>query len=149
MYTKRDDIGTMIGNETDEIFDFLILLYKDIKNIEQSMKGSAFIFDGVDLLYYKYHKIILNRGGSYINPPNWLQNKKVIINPKNIDGKCFRYSIALNPKQLKSHSEKISNIKLFIIKYNWEAINFPSHKNDWKKVEASNKTMAPNILYVP
>ena len=27
------------------------------------MKGSQFIFDGIDLLYYKCHKINLNRGG--------------------------------------------------------------------------------------
>ena len=33
------------------------------------MKASKFIFDSVDLLYYKCHKIYLNRGGSYINSP--------------------------------------------------------------------------------
>ena len=43
MHTKRGDIGTMIGNETDEIFDFLILLYKDIKNIEQSKEVHLFL----------------------------------------------------------------------------------------------------------
>ena len=30
------------------------------------MRGSEFVFDYVQLLYYKCHKINLNHGGSYI-----------------------------------------------------------------------------------
>ena len=40
------------------------------------MKGSEFVFDSVDLLYYKFHKISLNRGGLYVDSPKWLKNKK-------------------------------------------------------------------------
>ena len=31
------------------------------------MKGSEFIFDSVDALYYDLNNISLNRGGSYID----------------------------------------------------------------------------------
>ena len=34
------------------------------------MKENEFIFDSVDKLYYKLHKINLNQGGSYIDFPN-------------------------------------------------------------------------------
>ena len=34
-------------------------------------------------------------------------------------------------------------------KYNWEGINFPSHKEDWKKFESNNQSIALNILFVP
>ena len=73
------------------------------EGLEKSMKGSDFVFDSVDLLYYKLHKISLNRGGSYIDSPEWLKNKKSTINPKNInDDKCFQYSVtvALNHEQI-------------------------------------------------
>ena len=30
-----------------------------------------------------------------------------------------------------------------------ERISFPSYKKDWKKFELNNKSIAPNILYVP
>ena len=40
------------------------------------MKGSEFIFDYAHLLYYKSHKISLNRGGLYIDSPDWIKNKK-------------------------------------------------------------------------
>ena len=47
------------------------------------------------------------------------KNKKATINPKNIDDKCFQYAItvALNFEQIKSHLERISNIKRFIDQY--------------------------------
>ena len=68
----------------------MILFYKDTKkNLEESMRGSEFVFDSVDSLYYKLHKTTLNSGGSYIDSPKWLKNKKITINPKNNDDKCF------------------------------------------------------------
>ena len=45
------------------------------------MKGSEFVFDYVQLLYYICHEISLNRGGSYIDSPDWVKNKKATINP--------------------------------------------------------------------
>ena len=59
------------------------------------MKESEFIFDSVDILYYNLNKIILNRGGSYIDSLKWLKNKKGTINPKNNDDKCFQYVITV------------------------------------------------------
>ena len=54
--------------------------------------------DSVNSLHYKLLKISLNRGGSYIDFPKWLQNKKAIINPQNNDDKLFQYAltVALN-----------------------------------------------------
>ena len=115
------------------------------------MKGSKFVFDSIDLLYYKLNEISRNRGGSYIDSPEWLKDKKATTNPKNNDDKCFQYAVtvALNYEQIKSHPERILNIKPFIDQYNWREINFLSHKNDWNEFENNNKTIALNILYVP
>ena len=87
-------------------------------------------------MYYEFHKTSLNRGGSHIDSPKRLKNKKVTINPKNNDDKCFQYAVAvaLNIEQIKSHPERTSNIKPFTDQYNWKKINFPSHKKDWKNL---------------
>ena len=76
------------------------------------MRETEFVFDSVDSLYYKPHKISLNRGGSYIDSPKWLKNKNATTNPKNNDDKCFQYAttIALNHEQTKIHSDRILNI---------------------------------------
>ena len=50
---------------------------------EEKMRGRNFFFDCVDLLHYNLHNISLNRGGSYVDSPKWLKNKKATINPKN------------------------------------------------------------------
>ena len=78
MYTQSDNIGVMNGFETNdiikEIFNSFLKRYQE--GLETKMKGSNFVFDLVDLLYYKFHKISLNRGGSNINSPDWIKNKK-------------------------------------------------------------------------
>ena len=81
------------------------------------MKGSDFAFDGVDSLYYDVNKTSINTGGSYIDSPQWLKNKKSTINPKNNDDKCFQYAVtlALNLNRIDNHPERISKIKPFKI----------------------------------
>ena len=115
------------------------------------MRGSELIFDAVNVLHYDLNKISLSRGGSYRDSPEWLKNKKPTINPKNNDDKCFQYAlaVALNHRQIKKDSQRISTIKPFIDLYNWKEIDLPSHKKDLKKFESNNKTIAFNILYVP
>ena len=89
-------------------------------------------------MYYDFNevRVSLIRGGSYIDSPKWLKNKKVTISSKNNDDKCFQYAItaALNHEQIKSHPDRISKIKPFIDQYNWKEIDFPSHSKDWKNL---------------
>ena len=67
IYSNSDNKEIMIGNETGEIIQQLLdsLLQKYEKGLEESIKGTKFVFDGVDLLYYKCHKISLNHRESY------------------------------------------------------------------------------------
>ena len=80
MHTKSDKIEIIIGNERDEITKNLFesLLQKYPEGLEKSMKESEFILDSVDLLYYKLHRMILSRGGSYIDSPEWVRSKQSI-----------------------------------------------------------------------
>ena len=76
--------------------------------------------------------------------------KKATINPINKkDYKCFQYTVAvtLNLEEIGINPEILTKIKPFINKYKWEEINFPSEKNDWKKIEKNNVTIALNVLY--
>ena len=115
------------------------------------MRGGEFVPDSIDLLYYHLQKIGLKRGGSYIDSPEWLKNKKATINPKNNDDNCFQYALTveLNHQNIEKNLQRISKIKPFIDQYNWKEIDFPSHSKDWKKFEQNNKTIALNILFVP
>ena len=102
------------------------------------MRGSDSIFDSVQLMCYKCHKV------------NWIKKKKATINPKNPDDKRFQYAVtvALNYEEIKWNPERASNIKPFINKCNWKGINDPSKIDDWKTFETNNPTIALNILYI-
>ena len=153
MRIKSNNVEIMMGSETDEIIEglFRSLLQRYQEGLQESMRGSEFIIDSVNALYYDLNKISLSRGGSHIDSPEWLKNKKATINPKNNDDKCFQYALtaSLNHEQIKKDPQRISKIKPFIDQYNWKEIDFPSHKKDWKKFQSNNKSIALNILHVP
>ena len=152
MHTKSINEEFMNGSYTDEIIKelFKSLLQRYQENLQEKMKGSDFAFDGVNYLYYNFNKISISRGGSYIDSPKWLKDKKSTVNQKNNDNKCFQYAVtlALNIDKINDHPERISKIKPFIEKYNWKDIDSPSTSKKWKKFELNNE-VALNILYVP
>ena len=59
MHSKSDNIEVIINDEADEVIEELFDLIKNrYQNNLQSMKGSEFVFEYVQLLYYKCHKKI-------------------------------------------------------------------------------------------
>ena len=87
-----------------------------MNSLEKSMKGSEFIFDSVDVLYYNLNKISFNRGGSYIDSPKWLKNEKAAINLKNNDDKCFQYALTviLDFEQIKKDPQEYQKLRLLL-----------------------------------
>ena len=109
MHSKSDNIEIIIHDEADEV----IKLFESLKNRYQnnlvSMKGSEFVFD------YKCHKINLNCGGSYIDSPDWIKNKKGTINPTNKKyNKCFQYivKVTLHYEEIKKDPQRITKLNL-------------------------------------
>ena len=66
MYTRSICEEFMIGSETVEITEKLImsLLQKYQDNLQNKMKGSDFIFNGVNYLFYDFNRITISKGGS-------------------------------------------------------------------------------------
>ena len=78
IHTKSNNVEIMVGSETNEIIEdlFKSFLQKYQEGLEESMRGSEFVYDSVDILYYNLNKVSLSWGGSYIDSPKWLKNKK-------------------------------------------------------------------------
>ena len=76
MRAKSNNVEIMMGSETNEIIEELLksFLQRYQEGLEGSMRGSEFIFDSVDPLYYDLNKVSLSRGGSYIDFPESLKN---------------------------------------------------------------------------
>ena len=97
MYTRSIPEEIIIGSETEEVTENLIMqiLQKYQDNLQNKMKGSDFIFNGVNYLHYDLNRITISKGGSYIESPKWLKDKKCVVNQKNNDNKCFQYAATL------------------------------------------------------
>ena len=80
-HSKCDNVKFMsydnVSDIVDEIFKTLLSRYQD--NLEPPMRESDFIFDSVQLLYDKCHRISFRRGGSYNDSPDWIKKKKANI----------------------------------------------------------------------
>ena len=165
IYVWSDNEEIMWGNETDNIINELFKSFLDNYQEEEQImrRKSDFIFESAEFLDYHLHKISLKRGKSCIRSPEWLINKRAMINPEN-DENCFQYAItvALNHQNVENNPERMSNIKPFINHYNWKDKDIKAQQKedrenleknnmaiDWKKLEQNNKTTALNILFAP
>ena len=153
MHTRSDAAEFMNGSETEEIIESLYrsLLQNYNDNLQEKMKGSDFVFNGINYFYYDFNSVSISKGRSYIDSPKWLKDKKSTVNQKNNDFKCFQYAttLALNFDKVTNHPERVVKGKSFIDKYNWNDSYFPANKKDWNRFEVNNKNVALNILYVP
>ena len=76
---------------------------------------------------------------SELNSLGWLRSKKepIINNNNNNNNNNFQDALddALNYQNIEIHPERISKLKPYINKYNWEGINFPAGSKEWQKFE--------------
>ena len=97
---------------------------------------------------YKFHKVSLKRGGSYIKSFEWLKNKGATINPKNKkDDKCFHHAItsSLNYNEIKK--KELENKFKKIKREDFDFDDFLSHQRVWKNFEQNNESTTLNILF--
>ena len=128
-YVWSDNVSIMQGEDTNAIIREIFRSF--LHNYQQELKmikGSDFVFESVDLMDYKLHRVRLRRGGSYIKSPEWLANKKATINPENKnDDECLRWSTisALNYNEImKKEFENIFK------KIKHEDKDFSSHQRE-------------------
>ena len=128
----------------DTLFNTLLQRFQHAQETSND-KGSEFIPESFELLYYHFQRIDIRRGESYIMFPDWIASKKATINPKNEkDNKCFQWSIiaGLNYNIIKEKELKK------LLKFKRVDIDFSSHQRYWENFEQENNSIAINVLFV-
>ena len=84
MHTRNTAAEFMNGSETEEIIESLYksLLENYNDNLQEKMRGSDFVFNGINYFYYDFNRVSISKGESYIESPKWLKDKKCTINKK-------------------------------------------------------------------
>ena len=142
IYVWSNSESIIWGSDTDDIIRELFRSF--LHNYQEELKmikGSNFVFESVELMDYKLHRVHLRRGRSYIKSPEWLLHKEAKINPKNKnDDECFRWSTisALNyNKIIKKEFENIFK------KLNMKIKIFHHSKETWKSL---NETISQSLF---
>ena len=75
-----------------------------------ALRDSKFVFNSIIYMDISIHRLNLTRGSSYVPLPVWLSKKEAIINPKNLDLKCFKWSViaALKWKEIGRDLQRVS-----------------------------------------
>ena len=136
-YFYSGNFTNIISTDVDKLIERCIdSIDAHIENYREN--GSGWYFKEVDKL--EIHTVEFNptKGSSYISLPNWISNKKAIVNIKNKDEKCFLWCILryLYPKE--RDEEQITDLKKYEFSLNTKGITFPMKLKDITKFEKLN-----------
>ena len=125
--------STNMENKLKKGFDKIL---KDFEEFQ--IKGSGWYFK--EVLKLEVHTVKYNpiRGSSYIDLPEWIKNKKAIINIKNSDDKCFIWCILryLYPKE--KDGRYLKDLRKYEFSLNTKGLAFPLKLKDITKFEKLN-----------
>ena len=112
-----------------------------------AVRDSKFVFDRIMYMDIRMYRLNLTRGSSYIPLPDWLAKKKAILNPKNLDEKCFKWAViaALKWGEIDSYSERISKLRHYENEFDWSGMKYPVSDKDISKFETTNR-IGVNVL---
>ena len=138
-------MGSYKNDVINKVLHTLLQRFQHAKG-PSNKRGSEFIPNSVELLYYHFQKIDIRRAESYIMSPDWIAGKKATINPKNEkNNQCFQWSIIsglkhnkISEKYLKKKKEKLDRVD----------IDLSSNQRDWEKFEQEKTSIALNVLFV-
>lgn len=152
-YTKKPINSNMIRVLSKHYIDEYIQLAT--QKIEDTIStfhafGSGWMFDrvnGMDIRIGRYQPL---RVGCHMDLPDVISKKRVIVNIKNKDEKCFMWSILsiLHPPQRnKKNPSRTETYKEFIPLYNFTCIEYPLEISKIKIFENKN-SIAVNIFHL-
>ena len=109
---------------------------------EYNASGSGWYFNEVIKLEITTTEFNPTKGSSYIPLPDWITNKKAIINIKNKDAKCFLWCILRYLYPGTKNEERLTDSKKYEFLLNTKGISFPMNLKDISKFEKLNPELS-------
>ena len=133
-------------NDIDSLVQSMINhMHQQVEN--PALRDSKFVFDSIMHMDISVHRLNLTRGFSYIPLPDWLARKKAIINPKNLDMKCFKWSVIAASKweEIDRDHQRVRKLRRYADEFDWNGMSYPVSTKDISKFETRNR-IGINVL---
>ena len=135
------------GTDESDLYNEMVEeIEEEIQKVQDAVGSGWSFVDVIKLVLHTTRWDPIN-AGSYIDLPPFLKNKKAIINMKNQDDECFKWSVlrALNPKD--RDAERIDkNLKSKQDTLNMEGIRYPVNFRDIDRFESQNPNISISVV---
>ena len=136
-YFSSETLNNLKSDDVD------VLLKRIIDGIDNNIEsyqavGSGWYFKEVEKIEIRTVEFNPTKGSSYIPLPDWISNKKAIVNIKNKDEKCFLWCVLryLYPKE--NNDSRLKDLKKYEFSLNTKGTTFPMKLKDITKFEKLN-----------
>ena len=133
-------------NDIDSIVQSMINhMAQQVEN--PALRDSKFVFDRIMYTDISIHRLNLIRGSIYIPLPDWLAKKKAILNPKNLDMKCFKWAVVAGLKweEIDRDHQQVSRLRRYENEFDWSGMRYPVSISDISKFETRSR-IGVNVL---
>ena len=139
-YFTSGILKNLTSTDVNKLID---LCYKKILNDIDAYQenGSGWYFN--EVVQLEIHTVEFNpaKGSTYIPLPDWISNKKAIVNIKNKDEKCFLWCILRYLYPRDRDEERLTDLKKYENSLNTKGISFPMKLRDISKFEKLNPAL--------
>lgn len=139
--------STIVDTNTDLHEFFMETVVNTIlKKVDDAiMVGSGFTLSTINELVVQVNRCDPIKGSSYIPLPKHLTVKHSIVNVKNIDSMCFKWSILSALYPASKHCDRVSSYLHHRNSLNFTGIDFPVKVNKIDKFEQINPEISVNV----
>ena len=145
-FFHSETVENLEGTDEREIYDRAMQRIEErIQNFNQ--RGSNWRFERVLSLHIHFTDFIPLRGSSFLKLPKKIRDKKAVINMKNTDEQCFKWSVtrALNP--VEKNSERVSKELIDQSeRLDWSGLKFPVKLDQIAIFEKNNPQISINVF---
>ena len=145
-YFNSETVENLEGTDESAVYDRSIQTIEErIQNFNQ--RGSNWRFQRVLSLDIHFTDFQPLRGSTFLPLPSKISTKKAVINMKNNDDQCFKWSVvrALNPVDI--HPERITKeLKDQSERLDWSGLKFPVDLKQIRIFEKLNPQISINVF---
>ena len=145
-FFHSETVENLEGTDEREIYDgFMQTIEERIQNFNK--RGSNWRFQRVLSLDIHFTDFQPLRGSTFLPLPRKISSKKAVINMKNTDDQCFKWSVtrALNP--VEKNSERVSKeLKDQSERLDWSGLKFPVDLKQIIIFEKNNPQISINVF---